>query len=769
MVNALAKKTLRDARGSAWPFTAAACVCALGIALFCGINLYASTMRNAVQKAYDSALMADVWAYKATVTDEDLAKIQALSFVSAAQRRKSLDAGVSGALSARLRIHAADGGFIINVPELLEGEPLTHSGAPELLLDSRFAEANHLSPGDLITLSTGESQESWLVKGIARSAEYIYYAPDGLTVPNHENRGFAYASASSLPQAPWNELVIMLGQEKSVKEITTLIRKSLGSANIITRAHQPSASYIEDDLMGVSQLGTLFPIVFLLIAALVTWITTGRMMETQRQHLGSLRALGFSKMRMLLSCSLHGAVIAVPGTVLGWIASIHLGEFLLSLSTSRYTLAPESMSPWSIHLLWATMGVAIATLGAALLSCGKSLKSVPASLMRPKPPAPGHRILLERIAPFWRRLSFSGKIVSRNLFRNKARLLMGLLGIIGSTAMILCGFGMRDSTQSMLRKAFDQSMNYDMEIKLRAPLSSEEAISLCEPLKGALSIDANMAFGVYIYADSGAVLNPYLVVLEDSQDSLVFMDKSGNLVPLPASGVLITPRMAKALGTSIGSPIVAERLDGSSLNLEVAGIVDFPVGNEIYISQSAFSKISSLPFAVSVLLVRGQSDPAPLDGDPRISLIETKTEMKANVMTVLELLQSLQAILIAFAALLAFSVMMVLGGLNFQERIRELATLKVLGFHPNEMKRLVLRENIWISVLGLPFGAALGYGLIVLMQSQTSNPDMEVTPSISLSSVLLGFAMMIAFALFANFLSGRKMKKVNMVASLKAY
>jgi putative ABC transport system permease protein len=696
-----------------------------------------------------------------------LANVQKLSFVKQGQRRKAVDAGVSGGLNARLRIHAIDGLFLVNVPELLEGENLSDSGLHELLLDSRFAEANQLSPGDRISLSVGKSQESWLVKGIVRSAEYIYYAPDGLTVPNHENRGFAYASANSLPNANWNELVLTLSSKTGASELTSL-RESLGSANIITRQHQASASYIEDDLKGVEQLGTLFPIVFLFVAALVTWITTGRMMEAQRQNLGTIRSLGFSKRQILTSYSIHGAFIAIPGIVLGWIGSVRLAGFLLNLSASRYTLESSSLEPLSIHLLWASFGVIIATFGASLLSCRKSLKSVPASLMRPKPIAPGHRILLEKIPVLWKRLSFSAKIVSRNLFRNKARLIMGILGITGSTAMILCGFGMRDSTQSMLQKAFDQSMNYDMEIKLRIPANQEDSLHYQEALKEAESIDSSMAIGVYIYAGNGSVLNPYLVVLEDTQDSLLFIDKSGRRVSMPQSGVLITPRMAKALGAVVGSSIKAERLDGSSINLEVSGIVDFPVGNEIYISQSAFSKISSQPFYASVLLVRGLSDPGILEGDPRISLIETKTEMKANVMTVLDLLQSLQAILIIFAALLAFSVMMVLGGLNFQERIRELATLKVLGFHPNEMKRLVLRENVWITIFGLPFGAALGYGLIVLMQSQTANPDMEVTPSLSIASVAVGFAMMLAFTLFVNFLSGRKIRKVNMVESLKS-
>jgi putative ABC transport system permease protein len=203
--------------------------------------------------------------------------------------------------------------------------------------------------------------------------------------------------------------------------------------------------------------------------------------------------------------------------------------------------------------------------------------------------------------------------------------------------------------------------------------------------------------------------------------------------------------------------------------LKVANIVDFPVGNEVYMGKTAFAKVSDLPFLVRTLLINGQGlDLNKLKSDPRISLVETKEEMRSNMLIVLEALQSFQVILIGFSGLLAFAVMMVLGRMNYYERIRELATLKVLGFHINEMKRLVLRENIWITILGLPFGYLIGSLLLRAILEQATTPDLEISPLITVSSIALGFAFMLAFTMLVNYFMGRKFKSIDMVASLKS-
>jgi putative ABC transport system permease protein len=343
------------------------------------------------------------------------------------------------------------------------------------------------------------------------------------------------------------------------------------------------------------------------------------------------------------------------------------------------------------------------------------------------------------------------------------------VGVIGSAALILCGFGLMNSINAMLDKAFDETVRYNVEIKLRTPLADEQLSDIYAVLNRARHIDATMAFSVYLYGEDGSVQSPYLVVMDEGQKSFNFKDTKGNAIHLPEDGALITPRMAEALGADVGDTLRAERLDGTVISLEVANIVDFPVGNEVYIGKTAFSKASDLPFLVRTLLINGQGlDLSKLKSDPRISLVETKEEMRSNMLIVLESLQSFQVILIVFSGLLAFAVMTVLGRMNYYERIRELATLKVLGFHSNEMKRLVLRENIWITLFGLPFGYLLGSLLLQAILKQATTPDLEILPLITVFSIALGFAFMLAVTMLVNYAMGRKFKNIDMVASLKS-
>jgi putative ABC transport system permease protein len=770
--NMLQKKIFRDIQENRWAFFAIVCVCTLGIALYSGMNLYVSTVENELNTYYDRGNLADYWVYKAVVSSADVEALRSLPDIAEAQRRKAADLALTGGLNAIIHIHAVDEPAAINIPELLEGAMLDEGETNALLLDSRFAEIYQLSAGDTISTGQSENKRNWLIKGIVRNVEYVYYAPEGLTMPNYHKYGFAYTAANELPDVPFNEIVLTVQKKFPPMQeyIMSEIRNALGPVNILSRQHEASYRKTSDSLTGVRQIGLLFSIAFFITAALITWITVSRIMENQRQHLGTLRSIGFSNREIIGRYASFGILISLPSMVLAWfISRFIIAASLYNVGIAYYTIEKTGVYLFSPHFFIAAVCVTMITCGATVISCRKSLQFTPAALMRPKPPAQGHRILLERIPLFWKRLSFSGKMVTRNLFRNKARLLMGLVGITGSASLILCGFGLMNSINAMLDKAFDETIRYNVEIKLRSPLPIEQIADIYETLETARHIDAAMAFGVYLYGKNGETQNPYLVIMDREQQSFNFKDANGNPVALPDSGAVITPRMAAALDTESGWTLTAERLDGTAIPLTVAHIADFPVGNEIYMSKDAFSKISDLPFLVRTLLISGEGiDTSKLEQDSRISLIETKEEMRANMRIILQSLQGFQIILIVFSGLLAFAVMLVLGRMNFYERIRELATLKVLGFFKTEMKRLVLRENIWITLFGLPAGLLFGSLLLRLILTQATTPDLEIAPFISLFSIFAGFVFMLVFTLLVNSVMSNKFKTIDMVSSLKS-
>lgn len=313
MVNMLQKKVFRDAWENRWSFFAIVCICLLGTALFSGINLYVSTVEKEVADYYERANLADYWIYKAKISDSDLDNIRSLTEIQEAQRRKVTDIALPG--GSVLHIHAVDEAAVINVPELLDGSNLDGSESNALLLDSRFAEAHGLSVGDMITVGEGKRQTQWFIKGIVRDVEYVYYAPEGLTVPDYHKYGFAYTNAFSLPDVAFNEIVFTIHKRLNLsqEEISNKVRETLEGANILSRHHQTSYRKIANAMIGVKQIGLLFSIAFFLTAALVTWITVSRMMENQRQHLGTLRSLGYSKKEITGRYVFFGGLILTYG------------------------------------------------------------------------------------------------------------------------------------------------------------------------------------------------------------------------------------------------------------------------------------------------------------------------------------------------------------------------------------------------------------------------------------------------------------------------
>ncbi|MHB8132208.1 MAG: ABC transporter permease, partial [Mobilitalea sp.] len=300
----------------------------------------------------------------------------------------------------------------INIPGLLSGNPLNKNDSSALLLDSRFATAYNLSAGDSIALNTGGVPTHYLIKGIVKDAEYIYYAPEGLTIPDYERYGFAFINESFIPDFPFNELVVKIKERSFVsqEQVVEDVRNLIGNVSIINRMHQPSYRKIFDTMVGIKQIGLLFSIAFFLVATFVTSITVDRMMENQRLNLGTLRALGYAKKEIIARYSVFGFIITVPSLIIGWFISYGIANMLYDLGTAYYTIEKTGVYYFSFHLFGAVMCVLMIICSAVFFNCNKTLKDITASLLRPKPPKQGKRVLLEKASFFWNRLSFSGKI-----------------------------------------------------------------------------------------------------------------------------------------------------------------------------------------------------------------------------------------------------------------------------------------------------------------------------------------------------------------------
>lgn len=531
---------------------------------------------------------------------------------------------------------------------------------------------------------------------------------------------------------------------------------------------------MDADRMG--NLASVFPLIFFLVAALVCLTTMTRMVEEQRIAIGSLKALGYSKGAIAIKYVGYGFLASTLGSLLGLAVGLTLLPWIIctawkiiyNFGPIYYGLEPAS----SITACLAAVGtVTLSALGA----CFSTLAAVPAQLMRPKAPPMGRRILLERITPLWRRLSFNYKITLRNLFRYQKRFWMTVAGIGGCAALIVTAFGLRDSIMSIMELQYNEIYHYDAIAGLDHPTDEQwdeiSALLDSHPLVS----DWTSEHTETVTAESDAyTADASLEVVADSETLERFVDlrhrTDSDPVTLPDSGAVITEKLAQLLDVEPGDTII---LDGDSrVEVQVSDITEHYIQHYVYLSESAYEEVFGQEPEQNALLIRYAGDDASeldqelvaLDG---ISSLTRTEDTRRTFGTSLESVDYAVALIIVCAAALAFVVLYNLTNINITERLRELATLKVLGFYDDELSAYIYRENVILTVLGTLLGMVLGKLLHQWLILTVEIDLLMFGRTISPTSYLWAALLTAVFSLTVNLFAHRKLKKLDMVESLK--
>ena len=537
-------------------------------------------------------------------------------------------------------------------------------------------------------------------------------------------------------------------------------------------------SYSMDaDRMG--NLASVFPLIFFLVAALVCLTTMTRMVEEQRVAIGGMKALGYSKGAIAIKYVGYGFLASAVGSVVGLAIGLTLLPWIICTAWKIiYTFGPihYGLEPaTSVVACLAAVGtVTLSALGA----CFSTLTAVPAQLMRPKAPPMGKRILLERITPLWRRLSFNYKITLRNLFRYQKRFWMTVIGIGGCAALIVTAFGLRDSIFAVMDKQYDEIYRYSAQLGLVEHITPGEWAEVEKALDGSdLVEDWTEEHTETITAESAAyTADATLDVVENSGVLERFVNlrhrTDDQTVTLPDDGVVITEKLSLLLGVKAGDTIT---LDGDSrVEVRVADITEHYIQHNVYMSATYYEQVFGQAPQENAVLVRydTQADGAQeleqelvsLDGISSLTRIE---DTRQTFGTSLESVDYAVALIIVCAAALAFVVLYNLTNINITERMRELATLKVLGFYDGELSAYIYRENVILTVFGVAMGMVMGkllhQWLILTVEIDLLMFGRTVAPTSYLWAVLLTTV----FSLVVNLAAHRKLKKLDMVESLK--
>lgn len=569
--------------------------------------------------------------------------------------------------------------------------------------------------------------------------------------------------------------------ETAIAEVTLPEFEDLKKPEVYVLGRETNVGYacFENDASIISGIANVFPLFFFMVAALVCMTTMNRMVEEQRTQIGVMKALGYSEASILSRFMLYSGLAAITGAVIGYAAGTYIFprviwyayEMMYCITQLPY-IFDETLAVISLVVS------AICSMGVTFVTCHHELAEAAAELMRPKAPKVGKRVLLEYIPFIWKRLKFLHKVTVRNLFRYKKRFFMMVFGIGGCTALLVTGFGIKDSIAGVANQQFEEITIFDISVSYQETLD-EDDIKVYESMQDD-SIAEYMEVlekNCYLKTEAGEKQIILLVLPKDADiENLIDLHtKEGEPVALPSPGeIIICDNYANHYGLSIGDTLEIRDDDQKTVEVEVGAIAQNFINNYAYMSQETYEALMGKEPLFKTIYLNAKSKEelrelsTDLMGMEGVSVVSVNQDFKDRVSNMMKSLDLVVVVIIICAAGLAFIVLYNLTNINITERIREIATIKVLGFYDRETAAYVFRENIILTFIGALVGMVMGHYLhdFVMNEIVVENIgfDIHVLPISYAYSVILT----IVFSLAINFLMQGKINKVSMTESLKS-
>ena len=539
----------------------------------------------------------------------------------------------------------------------------------------------------------------------------------------------------------------------------------------LDRTSNPGYVTFENDSAIVDGIAVVFPVFFVLVAALVCITTMTRMVNEERTQIGTLKAMGYSSAVIMAKYLLYAGLSALLGCLLGFFLGATGLPYLVWYAYNIMYQYEDLLFHFSPFMLTACLAVSVAgSLFVTWLACRSALAEKPAELIRPKAPAVGKRVLLERIGPLWRRLPFLSKVSVRNAFRYPSRVFMMLLGIGGCTALMVAGFGAKDSLAGVGGFQYDEISLYDVVVTLDPKKTGQNPAALWDGW--AEHAAAAHREEIRLKNHDGVGKDTELILAEagDITPLIHLHTKTREALPWPGKGeAVITAKLSDTLGLRAGDTAVLRLSDGREQSVTISGVCEYYVGQAVFASPEGFSDTSR---NYALIRVKEGEDPglraARLrggEGVNYVSLTQVERETLENSMASVDLLVLM---LVFCSGALAFITLYNLTNINIMERVREVATVKVLGFTPRETAEYILNENLMLSFLGALFGLLLGKLLHRFVMLSINLDYMTYDVRIASLSYGLSFVITVVFALLTNLFMRGKLEKVNMAESLKS-
>ncbi|HOS70140.1 MAG TPA: ABC transporter permease [Bacillota bacterium] len=766
VMQSLFMKSLRDMQKSKVQFLSILIMATLAVCIVTGIDSLWKTVELHSENMYAAANISDLWVNVLDPTEKELWGISRIEGVEKAEKRFVLDALSNLENSPTLRVYAVSGKGVLDRPQMIEGKLSSRSGA---ILDEVFARTHGLNTGDDISIKLNNKWIRFPIQGLALSSEHIYSVKGSTdTFPNPKKYGFIIINEDMLKSVYgrkiYNQISVKLSPGADITKVKTRIFDAVGDdlSGIVAKEDHRSVSNIDANIQQFKLLAAVFSLMFFIVTALITQSTMMRMVENQRGQIGILKALGYGKKSILWHYTSYGVYMGLLGAFLGLLLGpIIFGKMLipwLRLNFTDYRIS-VNYSNFIISLVL----ILLCTGGISLYSCFRLLGDSPSVLLRIKPPKEGSHILLENLTGLWSRMRFSRRLIARNTSRNKIRLIMSILGITGCTGLIVAAFTIINMINGIALQTYNVTYTYDQKILLDSKADSRFIRNM--KLDGTLQQIRETA--AEIICPNGERQMKLLTVSTKESPLIHLKDVDGNPVLLPDDGAAITRKLADTLKIEAGDVIELKRTNKGYIKVPVRQIVYLATGQGIYMTDTYYEAIGEI-FKPTAILVKWNNGPDWdfLRGD-YVEEYVSRTDQIADVKSSTRVVYIAGVMLIIMGGILAFVVLYNSSILNFAERIRDLTTLKVLGFYQKEIRSLVLTDNTLSVIVGLILGMPVGKALAEIV-AKGLNDQMDLIGNVSFGTVVFSVAITAVFAMFINSIVAVKMKGMDMLESLKS-
>lgn len=762
----LIKKMFRDMKKNWFPFVSILILSYLALFLYTGMSCSNIGIRQLRSEYHKETNLADIWIYGMDMTDDICSKIDAISDVDDSQLRMKLTAESTEGYQIDLYAEKENN---ITVPYNMDGADFDAGAQQGIWLNSRYAKAHDINVGDMFTIKWNGIEISQVVKGFIMSPEYEYYKAPEDVEPDFSHMGYAYMSYDSLKEIlgdtmpSYNQIVVTIGNANASEvenDITAAIDDNY--SQIFDQSNFNGLTAFDSELSQHDMFAYAFPIIFILIAILTIITTMGRIINNQRTQIGTMKALGIKRHKIIIHYIMFSLVVSAVGCIVGVITGpIVMGPVFNDFMPESYSM-PKWGYSYSIKFYIVALAIVIICAFASYINCRKLINLNTVEILYARAPKDAKNCLFEKL-PFWKRFKFATKYNLRDMARAKIRSIIVVIGIGCGTILILCALGCNDTMDGMKSWMFDDLMKYDSSIRISTLTPKGEYTKIAEDEDGELL----MSSSVEVRSDNGKETAKTGLTVPQSDKLYTITDTNKKVCGLKDDEIYITENFAKEHGIKTGDELEI-RTSGENewKKVKATGLIKNPNNQGIVMLESTLEK-NGIDFVPTTIITSKSVDENKYENSDYVISVSSKSDMVKSWETNIEIFDVIIMIFVSFSFVLVFIVLQNAATLSFNERRKEFATLKVMGVKHTDLKKILRAQNLWLTIVGILAGMPFAIYVLRLM-FETNGGDVDYVAEITPLTYIISAMITYIVSLIINTVLSRKVRRIDMAESMKA-